>query len=366
MRFFIIACILSVSFLAEAQTNKTMSFEGTTREYKEYVPSIYTGTTAVPVVFCLHGLGDNMNNFSNIGMHQLAEIDNFIVITPQAMNSILGTAWNSGASMSGYVLNSNINDVGFILAILDSLDNTYNIDLSRVYACGFSMGGFMSNRLACQATDHFAAIASVSGTIGTSLNCSPWTNIPVCHFHGTIDSTVNYINNPYGSDAEDLVDYWVSFNNCDTAIHTALPDIAADGKTVDHYYYANGDNNSSVEFYKVTGGDHEWLFAPTNDITYTLIIWDFFKKHSKAPTAINEEAENVNFKLYPNPTNQNFIIESKNAQRIEVINMEGKQVLLYENPIDKIEVNTKNFNSGIYLVRVFKNTSVTHKKLIVY
>jgi poly(3-hydroxybutyrate) depolymerase len=79
MRYFILAIFLSLVFFSQAQINKTMSFEGTTRDYKEYVPTIYTGSTAVPVVFCLHGLGDNMNNFSNIGMHQLAEIDNFIV-----------------------------------------------------------------------------------------------------------------------------------------------------------------------------------------------------------------------------------------------------------------------------------------------
>ncbi len=366
IRLLLVFIFLSFFNLTNAQTNKTMLFEGQLREYKEYVPAIYNANTPVPVVFCLHGLGDNMNNFYNIGMNYIADTANFIVITPQAMNSMMGNAWNSGASYYGIVLNGNINDVGFIHAILDSLDQEYNIDLSRIYACGFSMGGFMSNRLACESTDKFAAIASVAGTIGNSLQCNPWGNIPVCHFHGTNDSTVKYINNDYGIDAEDLVNYWVTHNNCDTvAVHTALPDLVADGKTVEHYYYGNGNNNTSVEFYKINGGEHEWLYYPQNDITYTILIWNFLRKHSKTPTSIQKQNYTPKFEVFPNPASAFFIVESNITEQISIYDIQGKLILNHKCTTEKTTINTQNFAPGIYIVKLQGKDSSHYKKIII-
>ena len=137
-----------ISITGFAQTNKTINVGNKTRQYREYVASSYTGTNPVPLVICLHGLGDNMTNFSGIGMHLLSDSAQFITLYPQAENSSYGTAWNSGASFLGMTLNSNVDDIGFINALIDSTAAIYNIDLTRVYVTGFSMGGFMANRLA--------------------------------------------------------------------------------------------------------------------------------------------------------------------------------------------------------------------------
>ena len=190
--FYFIFSLVFVAFTQAQQTSKTMQFGGLTRQYLEYVPAIYNSSTPVPIVICLHGLGDNMNNFAGIGMNYVADTADFIVLTPQAIVDPLAsaTAWNSGASYMGYQLNSGVDDVGFINALIDSTMALYNIDTTRIYVTGFSMGGFMANRLACELGDRLAAIASVSGTIGTALNCTNPDPIPVCHFHGTTDSTV--------------------------------------------------------------------------------------------------------------------------------------------------------------------------------
>ncbi|NVO03307.1 MAG: hypothetical protein HXX09_11465, partial [Bacteroidetes bacterium] len=302
MKIKLLIAFLLTSTILSAQTAKTMQFGGQTRNYLEYVPTIYNGSTPVPVVLCLHGLGDNMTNFFGIGMNHVADTANFIVITPQAMLDALagGNAWNSGASYMGYQLSQAVNDVGFLNALLDTVIAHYNVDQTRIYATGFSLGGFMCQRLACESTARFAAIASVSGTKGSALTCNPSSEIPICHFHGTADGTIAYTGNMYGNDPEALVKYWVTHNNCDTTpIHTALPDLAADGKTVDHYLYPNGNNNTDVEFYKVTGGAHEWLVAPTNDISYTPLIWKFFSKYHKGPASVSSFENNSNIEIYP-------------------------------------------------------------------
>ena len=123
--------------LASAQVStQSFNFGGVNRSYIRYVPSGYDANVPTSVVFALHGLGDNMNNFTGIGMHAVADTHTFIVITPQALVDPLlqSSAWNSGAGAFGVQLNSNVDDVGFMLAILDSMQANYYIDSTRVFA----------------------------------------------------------------------------------------------------------------------------------------------------------------------------------------------------------------------------------------
>ena len=368
MKRILFAIFVLLSFFSSAQQQEYLYFQydTTTRVYARYVPAIYDSTTAVPLVICLHGLGDTITNFVNIGMNYVADTANFIVLTPQAQSNPFGTAWNSGASYYGYILNSNVDDVGFINALIDSTEAYYNIDTNRIFVTGFSMGGFMSNRLASELNGKIAAIASVSGTIGTSFNPGTPNPIPVCHFHGTADGTVAYTNDLYGMDAEELVDFWVGIDNCDTVpVIDSLPDIAADGKTVVHYKYENGSNGTQVEFYKVIGGDHEWLSLPANDISYTIEIWKFFSQFPMAPSSISVEREGV-FSLYPNPANGVLYVSfgEKMTGEISVFNQLGN--LLKTVPVVSSQqvLDIHNLPSGIYFVQ-FKNETIKVTKKIV-
>lgn len=160
--FYLFAVLFSFIFFAldaQAQainTSGTIQHNGLTREYRIYVPAIYNSTQAVPLLLNLHGYSSNnaqqqvYGNFTNI-----ADTANFILIHP---NGTIGNDgfrfWNSGFSASGP------DDVGFLLALIDTISAQYNIDPNRIYTTGMSNGGFMSYELACQTT-RFAAIASV-------------------------------------------------------------------------------------------------------------------------------------------------------------------------------------------------------------
>ena len=300
-----------------------MAFGGQTREYSIYVPAIYTPANPVPLVFALHGLGDNIANFSGVGFNYFADTANFITVLPQALVDPLvgGTAWNSGASAFGLTLNGNVDDVGFITALIDSISAQYNIDSNRVYACGFSLGGFMSQRLACQLNNRIAAIASVAGTIGSNLNCQPGRAVPVLHFHGTADGTISYSANNFGMSTEPLMQFWAANNACTSSPDTThLPDIANDGFTVDHFEWSGCDQNYGVEFFKVFGADHVWL-GSGNDISYTREIWRFFNKyrHPNAATAVSEQVEKQSVVVFPNPNAGKFAlqIELKQATKVQ-------------------------------------------------
>lgn len=335
MKFFYAFCfsaLLSISVKAQYITS-SFTYGGVTRQYILYVPTSYTGAQPVPFVLALHGLGDNMNNFKNINFKAVADTANFIVAFPQALvdNLTGSTAWNSGAGAFGVSLNANVDDVGFLNALIDTVAANYNVDQTRLYATGFSMGGFMSNRLACQLNNRIAAIASVSGTIGNVLNCQPARVIPVAHFHGTADGTVAYSGNQYGKDAEVSVMYWVKNDGCDTVpVIDSLPNTKNDGKSIIKYSYLNGKYGSEVELFKVVGGAHEWLTA-ANDITYTVEIWRFFSrfKWEQQSTGVTEANPFTQVSIYPNPVGDNLHIEladySSPAQII-VYNNIGEQV----------------------------------------
>lgn len=352
---------LTISVHLFAQwTDKSFTFDGKLREYRVYVPTNYNAAKPASIVVTLHGLGDDMTNFSGIGMDYIADTANILVLVPQALPDILfGNAWNSGAGL-GYYPNSNVNDIGFLNAMLDSTILQYAVNQQRIYMCGFSMGGFMTEKMACQSNGRFAAFASVSGTIGSALTqCNPGRTVPIAHFHGTADGTVGYANNTFGIGADSVVNFWVQNNQCNpTPIHNTFPDIAADSLTVEHFAYSNGFNmNADVEFFKVNNGDHTWLFSPQNDIDYTAEIWKFFNKHINIQTtAITPKNLQNEWSVAPNPTSDKLLITlaSSAKNKLQLSDIQGNIIFYKEVYGDKLEISLKEYgiSQGIYVLKL--------------
>lgn len=339
---------------AQQQVSKVIAHGGLERQYLEYVPFVYNENTAVPLLICLHGLGDNMANFSTIGMNLIADTANFIVLTPQAISSFMGAAWNSGASTSGMQLNQNVDDISFIGKLIDTTAALYNIDLKRVYVTGFSMGGFMCHRLACEYGHRITAIASVAGTIGSALQCNPGRAIPMIHFHGTADQTVAYTGNQYGLDVDSLLKFWATKHDCQPdPIHALMPDVAADGFTVDHYAYFNQGAIAPVEHYKVTGAVHQWIYTPVNDIDYSTLIWKFLSQFSNEQVGI-DESQNYSVVLSPNPTSSFVNIDLNfESGSVTVYSMDGKLIKTFLTNGKNISVDLSSYKNGVYLFRIF-------------
>ncbi|HOY38575.1 MAG: T9SS type A sorting domain-containing protein [Bacteroidales bacterium] len=365
--------MLLICFSVFAQLNtRTLTWDGTARQYLEYVPSVYSGETPVPVVFCLHGLGDNMTNFSQIGFDNIADTANFIVITPQAlvayyMSYEIGTSWNSGASLYGIVPNADVDDSGFLMAILDSLQNHYNIDPERVFVMGFSMGGYMTNRLGSEHGDRIKAIASVSGTFGIAFTPDPVGPISSLHFHGTADETVPYLNNTSGMDAEELVAYWVDINNASQTPEVYnYPNTKPDGLTFERYTYTGGDNDTYDCFIKVVGGEHNWYYYPNNDIDYSIEIWRFFT-NSMITTGI-ASVEHCESTLYPNPATDfiNFDIapDSNGIKSLQICDVTGRVLCQCKANVGSNHLDVSSLPSGVYLLIVNDNESLKQFRFV--
>ncbi|MEA1873495.1 MAG: alpha/beta fold hydrolase [Bacteroidota bacterium] len=359
----IIAIFIISSAFAQLET-RSFNWDNTDRDYLEYIPTDYTGTNPVPVVFGLHGLGDNMNNFYNVGMNFIADTAGFILIIPQAETfSAYGqtsTAWNSGASSYGITPNEDVDDTGFLMAILDSLENNYNIDTESVYFFGFSMGGYMCNRLAAEVPDRINAIASVSGTIGINFTPEPSDQhyVACLHFHGTADETVQYTGNTSGMDADELVEFWRNHNgNDETPVFYEYPDNQSDGLTFERYVYPNGQ--AQVAHIKVIGGDHAWYYHPVNDIDYGKEIWKFLHyRFSEDLSSITDSKTDL-ISFYPNPVKDKLTIKNLNEtqSKVSLYNTLGTE-------IDKKVINKNGtfdlskLSKGIYYLQVSNNNEI--------
>lgn len=352
--------------------NKGFTHQGNPRQYRVYKSPSYNASAPASLVLTLHGLGDNMTNFSGIGMNLVADTANIIVVVPQAINDALaGTAWNSGAGYSGYYPNASIDDVAFMGALIDTIKANYAINPNRVYACGFSMGGFMTERLAVALNAKITAFASVSGTFGFGLpSYNPHKSVSIAHFHGTADGTVPYAGNTSGISADSLVKFWVNNNQCTASPqHISVPDAQSDGYTVDHYIYNGGQNNTEVEFFKVTGANHVWLTA-ANDISYTVEIWKFFNKHRSLATGINTSASAEGFAVFPNPASDQLTLRLNDAAtatyEYSIADLSGKEVMKgkagFENGLYTLNLN---LNSGLYFLSLKHDQGMIVQKIAI-
>ena len=381
-QLFLIIPLIIFSFSSSAQwITGGFTFEGRSRQYRTYVPSTYTASKPASLVFALYGLGGNMTNFSNgVGMKPIADTANIIFVTPEAVNaSGVGTAWNSGCNLSAFFPNnpypnSNVNDVGFINALIDTMISKYVIDQEKIYCFGFSLGGYMTQRLACELNNRISSFASVAGTIGPGIsNCNPGKAISIAHFHGTNDQTVTWNKNSFGIGVDSLITFWVQNNQCNsTPIHTDLPNSKNDGFTVETFLYKNSDpsSNAEVELFKVNSGGHIWLNSAAHDISYTTEIWKFFDKDNvHSTTFITENTSKQETLIFPNPTNDFVTITlpvSSNNTLLDIFNHLGQEVYSQsiQGELFSFSLKQQGLLKGIYLIRLRDKNNITTRKIL--
>ena len=379
----LVLLVLVMPFAARAQTTVlgAIRYGGMVREYRLYVPAIYTATTGrVPLLFNLHGYGSNNVQQELYGdFRAIADTANFLVVHPNGLIDAAGNRnWNTFAPRG-----TGADDVAFLSALLDTLASRYRLDPDRIYSTGMSNGGFMSYELACQLSGRIAAIASVTGSMTASRlsTCTPGRPVPVLEIHGTADGTVPYTG---GTALQfvaipTLLASWVQRNGCNpTPTVTMVPDTNPnDGSTAERSVWSGGRNGSVVEHYRIIGGGHTWPDAPVNvgvtnrDINASREVWRFLRPYRLSRLALAATAGRPRPVLtaQPNPTVDALTLHGpgKLAERsLTVHDALGRIVPVAVQPLadGDLRLATGAWPCGVYLLRVqLANGEVLQQKV---
>ena len=299
--FSVLLLSFQTSVLGQTTIEGTIDFDDLTREYTLYLPADLP--TQAPLVFNLHGYTSNgFEQRIYSAMDDVADASSFAVCYPEGTIDDNGQAfWNSG-------FGEEIDDTGFLIALAQALQSEHDLDPDRTFSCGMSNGGFMSYHLACQASDTFKAVASVTGTMSTLtlLGCDPSLAVPIFEIHGTNDLVVPYDGAEFMTPIDEVVDFWANSNGCGAPDEYELEDInLADFSNVTVNKYTNCTSGNEVWLYTVNGGSHTWpgafpIGGVTNqDFEASVEIWNFFAQCQ--PTVGVSELESERQKVYPNP-----------------------------------------------------------------
>lgn len=352
----ILLVCLTFSVYGQQTLTKTLTHNWKERTYILYIPSSYNSANPTPLVFNFHGLGSNATEQMGYGDFRLiADTAGFIIVHPQGLkNSDNLNYFNAG-------FDNDVDDIGFTHSIINSLLSEYNIDRERIYSTGMSNGGYMSYYLS-RHSDHFAAVASVTGAMIINWNGTPKYPTPILSIHGTNDLIVPYDGNYHSLSVDDAINYWVDYNNCNTTpIRTDLPNTnTGDGSTVTKYVFTECDSNASVELYKITGAGHTWpgsytgLSQTNYDIDGAEVIWEFFRKHKRNSTSnaimdLNEIEQN-SIEIFPNPSYDRIIFKKNSDEKMDlnIYDQNGSLIYSRKNINNELSVSTKDWSKGVY------------------
>jgi polyhydroxybutyrate depolymerase len=290
---------------APGTTARTLTHGGRTRNYLVHLPPGYTPDRGYPLVLMVHGYGPGPRDFmTKTRMPDVADREGFIAVfpegTPGRLPGAAGVVFNAGFN-AGALADATVDDVGFVRALVASLESDFNVDCSRVYAGGHSMGAMMTYRLAAELPRTFAAFGVVAGTMGSTApdtpdavqTETPVVSLPVVVFHAVDDPAVAYLGcaeprstyfpviDPQACAPNTSVGYYRDTINGCTGETTSMP-----AATVTlHAWTTCRELGVSMEFYQLATGRHAWPGSADSDanrdVDASAAMWRFFARHRR-------------------------------------------------------------------------------------
>jgi polyhydroxybutyrate depolymerase len=276
------------------------------RSYLVHVPPQAAQGRKLPVVLNFHGGGSNAEVVKvYTRMDRAADRDGYIAVYPNG-SSGLGNrflTWNAG-NCCGPAASLQIDDVGFVHALLDDLPRRTPIDTSRIYVTGLSNGSMMAYRFAAEAASRVAAVAGVAGAMSLQ-NFKPSRSMPVLHIHSTHDHIARFdggLGPPpavadtrmFHAPVEEMLRRWLDHNACPLKPDIAdaiggQPGTADEGHSAIRRVYSPCRDGVEVVLLQISGAGHVWpggvrdympqlLGTGTAVIDANTEIWKFFSR----------------------------------------------------------------------------------------
>lgn len=259
--------------------NGQVTVDGQARNYRVFVPPTLDRTRPAPLVMVLHGGGNSVDDTVKATLFdQEAGTGDFIAVYPEGTRR----EWNAG-TCCGSAPSRNVDDVGFLVRVLDQVEADHQVDRARVFVAGVSNGAMMGYRLACEHADRITAVGSVAGAVVVD-PCQPSRPVSVIELHGTQDELVPYQGGktdvpgtetapPYPPTPA-MAQRWADLDGCPPP----APPKVAGPVTTDAWTGCGA--GSAVSLVTVEGGGHVWFasgLGPADGaLDATGTIWRFF------------------------------------------------------------------------------------------
>ena len=203
------------------------------REYHVKEPDGWDGVTPLPVLLHFHGWGrTGAGPVYNGRISGATRRRGVLLVAPTGRNK----TWDFRRPHSA--------DVAFANTVLKDVATRYPVDATRVYVSGYSFGGLMAWRYACESGNAVRAVMSVSATLLTEGMC-PQAPAEFREVYGLKDTVLDF---PFGPDGDTTfpVQFWRTQYGC-----VAAPDISDYAITRDRTYRRNvwecGENRVTLD-----------------------------------------------------------------------------------------------------------------------
>jgi len=283
-----------------------MRVMGSRRSYLVHVPPINAPHCSLPLVIAIHGAFETAEDMEErSGFSDLADREGFVVVYPNSMG-LFGFLqhWNAG-HCCGKAAADNIDDVGFVVDVIEDVQKRLPIDPDSIYMVGFSNGGMLAYRFAAEKGGILAALATVATTTGSQSagNAPLWrlpdpeAPLPLVSFHGLADDAIpaqGGISPKRRGDqtflsVDESTDIWVRNNGCDP---DPLLSSSHQGR-VRIQTWRGCRQDAQVKLYLLENWKHVWPGLhytadldpdnPLKNFDAAAIIWDFFKSPYRTP-----------------------------------------------------------------------------------
>ena len=273
---------------------------GTERTYALYAPERIGTAELRPLVIVLHGGGGDAENAAYMtGFSRMALRERFFVAYPNGSSRLADAlqTWNV-RHCCGYARKSQVDDVGFIRLLIDTLVKQYPVDPQRIYVTGMSNGGMLTHRIGIELGDKVAAIAPVVATLFGD-EAQPANAVPTLIINGALDKSVPPAGGAPGGRASFAWDgtptqpaayqaaFWAQANGCNP--EAQMDSTGSSTAAVTRWRY-DCPHGHSVVRYLIGDNGHAWPGGkagsrrgdtPSDTFDATAVIWEFFAAHAR-------------------------------------------------------------------------------------
>ena len=256
--------LLAAGWGLTAQAQESLRVDNYVRQYKTYVPKELGSKR--PLLISCHGMNqDAAYQMNMLDIASVADTAKFVTVFPEG----IAKSWDISGDR----------DIRFVLELIKEMQKKYDIDSTRVYLSGFSMGGMFTYHAMNKIADRIAAFAPISGyPMNGATALESVRPIPIIHTHGTSDDVVPYSN------VKKNLEVWITHNGCKQP-DKVTRNYRGTGH-ITHHLWSEGNDGVEVVLLEMARKGH-WI---SNDVVKTGDeIWRFCSRYS-LPNSSNPTA----------------------------------------------------------------------------